>query len=93
MIGVWIPIQLALSFTNNLVVSCPQLDMPISTAEPQSVGKPRRNAGLSPCPTAQSTTTGAPTLTRLNRSVTSSFNILMQPDDTAWPMVQGSLEP
>ena len=35
MIGVWIPIQLALSFTNNLVVSCPQLDMPISTAEPQ----------------------------------------------------------
>jgi hypothetical protein len=35
MIGVWIPIQLALSFTNNLVVSCPQLDMPISTESPQ----------------------------------------------------------
>ncbi len=35
LIGVWLPIQLGLSFTNNLVVSCPQLDNLSNMSAPQ----------------------------------------------------------
>src|ERR1700716_3543214 len=40
-----------------------------------------------------STTTRVPTLTRSNRSETSSFSMPMQPDETNWPMVEGWLVP
>src|ERR1043165_5534858 len=40
-----------------------------------------------------STTTLAPTLTRLNRSVTSSLVMRMQPEDTNLPIVVGSVVP
>ena len=40
-----------------------------------------------------STTTRVPTLTRSNRSETSSFSMPMQPDDTNLPMVDGWLVP
>src|SRR6059058_4875978 len=43
--------------------------------------------------TNQITTTFAPTLTRLYRSITSSLRIRMQPDETLVPIVHGSLEP
>ena len=36
LIGVWLPLQLTLSFTNNFVVSCPQLDMPIDAPRSRS---------------------------------------------------------
>ena len=39
------------------------------------------------------TTTRAPTLARSYRSMTSWLVILMQPDETAWPIVSGSFEP
>src|SRR3984885_10346530 len=40
-----------------------------------------------------STTTRVPTLTRSNRSETSSFSIPMQPDETNLPIVEGWLVP
>ena len=40
-----------------------------------------------------STTTRVPTLTRSNRSETSSFSIPMQPDETNLPIVDGWLVP
>jgi len=40
-----------------------------------------------------STTTFVPTLTRLNRSVTSSLVRRTQPDETNFPIVEGSLVP
>src|SRR6185312_4944536 len=40
-----------------------------------------------------STTTRVPTLTRSNRSVTSSFSIPMQPEETNLPIVDGWLVP
>lgn len=39
------------------------------------------------------TITVVPTETRLYRSVTSSLVMRKQPDETAWPIVSGSLEP
>src|ERR1700734_1462855 len=39
------------------------------------------------------TTTRVPTLTRSNRSETSSFSIPMQPDETNLPIVEGWLVP
>ena len=41
----------------------------------------------------QITMTLVPTFTRSYRSMTSSLRMRMQPDDTAWPIVQGSFEP
>ena len=34
LIGVWIPIQIALSFTNNIVVACPSDDLPMLEQAP-----------------------------------------------------------
>ncbi|MFY9628320.1 MAG: hypothetical protein WAK03_09255 [Methylocystis sp.] len=31
LIGLWLPLQIGVSYVNNLVVDCPQLDAPIST--------------------------------------------------------------
>ena len=59
-------------------------------------GRPLFGAALlsaTPKSGCQSTSTGAPTGTRSYRSMTSSFIIRMQPDETFWPMVQGSLVP
>src|SRR5215467_7096665 len=41
----------------------------------------------------RSTTTGAPTFTRLYRSITSSLVSRMQPDEMAWPIYSGWLVP
>jgi hypothetical protein len=46
-----------------------------------------------PRPSTYMTLTLVPTFTRSYRSTTSSLRILMQPDDTAEPMVQGWLVP
>src|SRR5262249_11549728 len=45
-------------------------------------------SGESPWP-GLSTTTGAPTLTRPYRSITSSLVMRMQPDEIAWPIYSG----
>lgn len=37
LIGIWLPLQIALNYVNNVVMECPQLDSPITTesAPPQ----------------------------------------------------------
>ena len=49
-------------------------------------------AATAPEPT-YNTTTFVPTFTRSYRSMTSALRMRMQPDDTFWPIVQGSFEP
>ena len=56
-------------------------------------GAGRCDCATSRWPFIGSTTTLAPTDTRLNRSMTSSLVRRMQPDDTRWPMVDGALVP
>jgi hypothetical protein len=61
----------------------------VGRLEPPSL----RRAEPSPPQGVQSTTTLAPTWTRLYRSITSALVRRMQPDDTAVPIDQGSFEP
>ncbi len=35
LIGLWLPLQIGMSYVNNLVVECPQLDAPLTTEQPQ----------------------------------------------------------
>src|SRR6202012_1296556 len=65
--------------------TCPALGPGIGAAEAVAV-----EAGGGP---PGSTTTRVPTLTRSNRSETSSFSMPMQPEDTNLPIVDGWLVP